>query len=584
MQFVDRVVRVGCDIGEVLGLRFMGVCMYRLGRFKESHELLLQARDRATASKLYQQELYIANHLGATLRHLGHFEQAHETFRAALERIRLPRDLEAKARLLGSLGAFYDEIGYLQGADDCYARYEELVELIVFSGRTEDLPRLANARAFAGRSALRRGDLETAKAKHDDEYRIALESDDQLRIRDAIFHRAKIQLELGLRTKRACHLDEAAKGFEQADALFAKSNQPNRMADVLHHRGRLYEAQERWAEAYDAWRRAWKFSCECKHLYRQAQSSLELARFCQRWGLHGESLYWFGQAARIRVKQYAPFAKSKRIVGLTQIRLAELHDVAKKVAEESRQVEREESESNEINKLVKEITGNTIQHLAQPSAFQSVEDWHKRIRRESRERWEKLLSAERFARLNKLSQDDLVMADVLYHGVVDELPRAALLIAIVVERELRERLFVPLYRHYRSSKGRKFRKVGTNTPPTMWYLNQYREDNIPFGSALKIINEVLEGRAHYDEARFAQDQLRAWRTHLKEIRGLSEAIGSLIGGAHRVYFADIRNEAAHGNERAAKLDRMTVDAMKRRLVLESPMILATILDLDLRHV
>lgn len=584
MQLAKESRRVDCDIGEVLGLRFMGVCMYRLGRSKESHELLLQARDRATASKLYQQELYIANHLGATLRHLGHFEQAHETFRGALERIRFPRDLEAKARLLGSLGAFYDEIGYLQGADDCYARYEELVEFIVFSGKTGDLPRLANARAFAGRSALRRGDLETAKAKHDDEYRIALESDDQLRIRDAIFHRAKIQLELGLRTKRADHLDESAAGFEQADELFTKNNQPNRMADVLHHRGRLYEAQGRWSEAYDAWRRAWKFSCECKHLYRQAQSSLELARFCQRWALHGESLYWFGQAARIRVEQYAPFAKSNRIMGLTQTRLAELHDVAKKVAEESRRVEREESESNELNKLVKEITGNSIQQLAEPLAFQSVEDWHKRIRRESRERWEKLLSAERFARLNKHSQDDLVMADVLYHGVVDELPRAALLIAIVVERELRERLFVPLHKEYPHARdARSARKLDPRSP-TAEYFNQWDANNVPIGNAFRMLDEILDKRIRHRAVDFGRESTRPVHDKLKHILYLDREIEPLGLSSVKLRFAKLRNEAAHGNERAAKLDRMTVDAMKRRLVLESPMILATILDVDLRRV
>ncbi|HRI63918.1 MAG TPA: tetratricopeptide repeat protein [Polyangium sp.] len=583
-QLAEESRRAHCEIGEVLGVRFMGVCAYRLGRYDESRALLVQAGELADAYRFNQQKLYIANHLGATLRHLGHFEEAYETFRGALEKARFPEDLEARARLLGSLGAFYDEIGNLQGADDCYARYEELVALIVSSGKTDDTPRLANARAFAGRAALRRGDLETARAKHDDEYRIALESKDQLRIGDAIFHQAKIRLELGLRSKDESHFNQAAIGFEQARERFVKHEQRNRMADVQHHWARLYEARSQWAEAYAAWIQSWTFSCNCKHLYRQAQSSLELARFCQRWALHGESLYWFRQAARIRVEQYAPLEKSKRIVGMVQTRVTELQEVAKKLADESRRVEREKDESDEINELVKKVTGKTIAELATGSTFESVHDWQIRIRKESLERWRTLISPERFEQLQPQSQGDLVMADMLYHGIVDELPRSALLIAIVVERELRERVFVPIHEAYEPHRTAEKLSWGSGRPPaTVQYLYQDHSDNVPIGNAFRMIQEILGKSTRHAAVNFARHHTRSWHDKLKLIARLNDAILPVGLSTEGIPFDRLRNEAAHGGQRAANLDRMTVDAMKRRLFLESPMILASILEMDLRR-
>jgi len=577
-------------LGEVIGLRFAGVCEYRRERYVESEGFLVQARERACAGDFHQQQLHIANHLGATLRRLGRFDEARDTLFAGLDEVRLPKDLEAKARLLGNLGALYDEIGNERGADDCYARYEELIALLVYSGDTDDGARLANARALAARAALRRGDLEAAKRKHDDEFQLAHTSQDQLRIRNAILHRAKIHLELGLRAQRetqdpSVDFNVAITEFRLAQKLFEKEKHQSRIADIWHHRGRLYEAMGQWAEAYGAFTKAWSIACEKKYLYRQAESSLALARFCQLWALHGESLHWFREAARIHCEQYAPLATSKRIAGLAQARVAELYEVAKKLADESRRVEREESESNEINKLVKEITRKTIHELAGTTALESVHDWQKRIRHESVERWKELLSPERFAQLKPQSQDDLVMADVLYHGVVDELPRSALLIAIVAEREMRERVFVPIHEAYASRRtGEKLSWSSGRPPATIQYLYQDRSDNVPIGNAFRMLREIFGKRIRHRAVDFARDMTRRWHDKLKLVVRLNDAIRPVGLPVHGIPFSDLRNAAAHGGDGAAKLDRMTVDAMKRRLVLESPMILATILDVDLRHV
>lgn len=296
VQLVEKSRAQNHALGEVIGLRFAGVCEYRRERYAESERFLVHARERAGAGDFHQQQLHIANHLGATLRRLGRFEDALATLLAGLEDVRLPNDLEAKARLLGNLGALYDEIGNERGADDCYARYEELIALLVYSGGTDDGARLANARALAARAALRRDDLEAAKKKHDDEFELADRSQDQLRIRNAILHRAKIHLELGLRAQRdvqdpSVDFNVATAEFRRAYELFEKEKHQSRIADIWHHQGRLHEAMGQWAEAYGAFTKAWSIACKKKYLYRQAESSLALARFCQRWALHGESLH-----------------------------------------------------------------------------------------------------------------------------------------------------------------------------------------------------------------------------------------------------------------------------------------------------
>lgn len=526
LRLVEQSRALGHLLGEVLGLRFGGVCAYRREWYDKSRGLLENARKRAIDGELHLQQLHIANHLGATLRRLGRLDDSLTVFREALDSVRLPRDLEVKARLLGSLGALYDEIGYEDGADDCYARYEELIELLVSIGDSDDLARLANARALAARSALRRGDLVAAKKKHDEELDFAQKSQDQMRLRAAIFHQAKISLNLGLEALRN-HQDPTAYFRDSEEALlaargmFEKIKDRVRLADSWHHWARLCDARGQWADAYTGWKQAWSLGKETKQLYRQGESTLALARFCQRWALHGESLYWFRLAAQIHCQQYEPLKQSKRIAKLAQVRIADLEAVARGIAEEARNVEREEHEAKEIGDLVKTITGKTMAALCDDKPIKPVHVWQKEMREQSLERWKQLISPEKFTLLYHESQRDLISADVLYHSVVDELPRSALLIAIVAEREMRERIFVPLHRIFERHEGKTSGWARGRPPATVDYLC--------FKSSSRL-----------------------------------------------------RNNAAHGGEGAAKLDRLAVDAMKRRLFLEAPMILNTIMDVDLR--
>ena len=57
--------------------------------------------------------------------------------------------------------------------------------------------------------------------------------------------------------------------------------------------------------------------------------------------------------------------------------------------------------------------------------------------------WKKRLLPNTFTKLLPASQKDLIRAELAYSTTVSDLPRVAHLLAIVVERELRERIIIP---------------------------------------------------------------------------------------------------------------------------------------------
>lgn len=90
-----------------------------------------------------------------------------------------------------------------------------------------------------------------------------------------------------------------------------------------------------------------------------------------------------------------------------------------------------------------------------------------------------------------------------------------------------------------------------------------------------MLQEILKKSIRHPAVDFARDMTRRCHDKLRLVARLNDAIQPVGLPVHGIPFSELRNDAAHGGDGAAKLDRMTVDAMKRRLVLESPMILAT---------
>ncbi|MDC3952699.1 tetratricopeptide repeat protein [Polyangium jinanense] len=577
----DRSRALGSALGEVLGLRFVGLCEYRMGWYEASERSLQEALALARARACRSQVLLISNHLGATVRRLGRLADAHDLFKESLANTQLPADLDARARLLGNLGALLDVIGDLRAADDCYARYEELVELIVGSGDSDDLARLANARALSARAASRRGDLDTAKAKHDDEHRLAHSCGDAIKKLGATLHQGKIERDLGQRAVgevRARHFEAAHRWFAEALSEAERLGQSHRSGDASYHWGRLFEAEGRWAEAHGRLVQALKLSQSDGHTYLQAEVCHALTRLCQQCSLHGEALFYLRKTAELRNGMYRPLLDNERIRDMAQTRLAELSGLASSLVDEARRVDRPEEDLADLKKLVESISGKPFS--ATVPRVDDVWQWQRSIREGSRERWSKLLSKEVYDRLGEQSKADLVMADVAYHGAIDDLPRSAHLLALVIEREVRERLLVPLHERYRSAFGSR----PTGDSNTTKYLRKRPADrhHAPLGDALVIIEELCAPAPTDPGVDFAREQVRSCRGALNDLRRLRDPITPL-GSHSSLTLRKLRNDAAHGNPGSASLDRLSVDAVKRALVLEAPVILRSLTEIDLRR-
>lgn len=70
--------------------------------------------------------------------------------------------------------------------------------------------------------------------------------------------------------------------------------------------------------------------------------------------------------------------------------------------------------------------------------------WQRGLRGSAQDLWEKKLLPGVFDQLNVSTRDDLVRSELAYHGAIDDLGRSAHLLALAIERELRDRVGRPL--------------------------------------------------------------------------------------------------------------------------------------------
>ncbi|HEY8211274.1 MAG TPA: hypothetical protein VIG99_27510 [Myxococcaceae bacterium] len=511
------------------------------------------------------QELYIANHLGATWRRQGHLLEAYDLFRDSIAKTRLPEDLYPRARLYGNLGALFDEIGDVSAADDCYARYEELIEYHVLTHENDKPDRLANARALAARAAFRRGDVEAADRKYREEHELAYRSTSLKAKLAADLHRAKLDFERGGDHESSRHR------FGEIAEQGKKLGELGRAAEARHYVARVLDRQRHLAEAYGIYREVLQGSADGGDSVRYAKVCHDLASLCQRSALHGEALWYLRQAADTRFRLYQPLQANQRLRDMARTRLAELRGLAHGLVEEAGQVVRTSSEREELEVLFGRL-GETPQW--QRRSEELLWDWNDRLCREANTRWREELLPGAFDKLGENTRQDLIRADMAYHGAVDDLARSAHLLALAVERELRDRLLVPLWERHHG------RRVPPSPPAMTRYFSQ-ENHRCTLGQCLKIVEELGQPAPGPDVERLrgqlgsGRDALPVLVRLLGEIRPLGDSPGFTL--------VAIRNQAAHGDVDEASLGRLAVDAIKRTLVLEAPAILRALAEIDLRE-
>lgn len=537
-------------LGKLLGKRFIGLCRYRLGDLASSEERLKEALRLAEEANDLSQELLITNHLAATVRRQGKLDEAYDLLTRALKRATLPSLKHEHARLLGNLGALFDEFGQRSRADDCYARFEVLTELL---GNPH---RLANARGLAARAAELRGDLDTAEEKYRQESELADEVGDPLRKIAATLHAARI-------TARRGKADEAESLFKKSLDQTQNCTYEKRRIDALESYAEfLRDKRHDLPRAHYYLKRAAELSRDEPE--KKAQVAHKLALVCRDAGLLGESLFYLMQSVETRHAMYKRL-KLENVRNMANARLDELRDITDELAEEAHRVSRGGSEAKKLENLVVRVHGegvwNEYEERLRSRPGPPLWQWCKDAEEAALETCLRRLSSHVFEALNQDTQKALVRAERAYGGAIDDLTRSAQLMALAVECELRERIFEPAMRHYKP-------------PPKVQHESKtqqyFRKEQQTLGQMLESLGEVA---AEPNNELSKGDFLRQFREILKEymplvtrIAILNRGITPLRGTSRRLL--DIRNGAAH--DLAMELDRLQIDAITRVLTLEIP--------------
>lgn len=544
--------------GRILGNRFVGLCALRLDRLQMASEHLRRALDLAEASSCEAQVLLCRMHLGETLRRDGQMLAAYELFCTALAQAKLPAFLQERARLYGHYGSLLDQLGQRSAAAEVHGRMEELCELIGNPNR------LANARGLVGRAAEFRGEREVAQHKYEDECRLAEQSGNEARLLTGKLHLALLYARKGERFVEAEKLCDEA--FELA------RGHRRRQSEVWTCRAKICHLQGRLAASYTATQQATGLLDLDRHRLQHANHEHRLAELCRSCGLHGEALYHLLTVARIRGEVFVPLRQDAQVRKMAQSRIRELEGLARELVGEGRRVARTQAERDAIDDLVRRIvdedgTGHgDAQRVAELVEASTENLTHGRdgVAEAAEDLWGRKLLAGSFEQLGSSSQKDLRCAELLYSAMVNDLAGCAFLFAKIVERELRKRVMLPAL-----------------AAVTVDVDTAFRWRTAGLGKILNCLHSVANNSSFSGPERPLREhlvsKLAPYMHNVRKILRLRDAIHCMDGTS--LCLADLRNAIAHGDvdEKFPNLSRLTVDAIKRTLVLEGePSILAHI--------
>lgn len=556
-QLFEQATRDGHALWQIFGVRFMGLCHHRLAELKEAIGCFERAIALAEPFGEDAQELVllIKNHLANTLRPYGKLEEAHALLQDSLKQAKLPRFLHAHGRLVGSLGALLDQLGQRSASDDCYARFEVLSRL------RGNKHRLANAVSLAARAAELRKDFAVAEEKYSEEARLADDLKDPPRMTSAILHSAWMAWQRGDQGAAELRFQDALRHLDEMDAA-------KRQADALELYARFRHAQD---DLIGARRHFLRAGDGTRDLERLANVDHGLARVCQDAGLYGESLFYLSRSVERRAELYAPL---KQLRGLVTTRWDELKPCTDELVEEAFLVARDDEERLKLAALVDRVRGagawkRSYEDERTRSPGRPVWEHRATMREHSREVWARFLLPGCFGRFSEQSRELLERAELSYSSAVDDLGRSVHLFALVIEHELRDRVFEPAQRCFTplrcakaSDTHAKFVRIAekriAGKKPDTWSL----------GDMFKALEQILappaglaaEDQAHRLHAALADDMPR-----LRRVLAASHPIRDLNGDT--IELLAVRNAVAHGDR--LRLDRLQVDAIKRHLALEA---------------
>jgi tetratricopeptide (TPR) repeat protein len=405
--------------GELLGHRYVGVCLYRLNQLKRSEQALRRAQTKLPP----EQQPYLCNHLGATLRSLGKLDEAERVLLDGLKAAEEVAFADARGRLHGSIGALYDELGLTHRAVEHYARFEELMRL------HGSKLKLANAVGLVARQAIRHGDLDRAEELGKEELKIGLEYNKRSLIISARVHLAHVASMRGNAARGSdselaeLYYDEARELYQLALSDADSIELLKRQFSTRRSLGRFETEVGRLAEARKWLDEALVLSMKLP-AHDQARAFESLARCSSAAGLHGEALHFMQQAVVARRALTETHPK------LMEARTRRTEELTREMVEEALAVTRSPKEMEHLKEVLpdweKKLSEGVLPHW----------QWLQDAEREAEKTWTARLLDD-WEALPVEVRGDLVQAHTLYRSAKD-LGVVAFLLARGTERLLRE--------------------------------------------------------------------------------------------------------------------------------------------------
>jgi len=316
-----------------------------------------------------------------------------------------------------------------------------------------------------------------------------------------------------------------------------------------------------------------------------ANAAHQLALVCREAALHGEALEHLSEAVRLRHKLLAGL-KNERVRNMARASQVELAKLGEQLLEEAVRVAR----SQEERQALQEITQRLDRVCALPGhrslrrRLESLGEargvplwtWRTTLRDQAHERWKDRLLPGCFERLHEGTREGLVRAEVAYHGAVDDLGRSAHLLALAVERELRQRVAIAAA-GWAGSEGWSPRGQANGLERRL----RERPDRLSLGDLIGLVDGMAAAERQ-EASLFLKLRRRLSPDQLDRLRSISEGLGSLqTMDGKGLSLSEVRNAVAHGRSPADRLTRSEVDGLKRGLALTLPVVLREVAELRL---
>lgn len=567
----------------VQAVRGVAMCAYRQQQYERSEELLRAALE-LTDDPVCRGRLtdHLANAVGA----LGRLAESLNLLRGALAggTPSLPGEAETRAgwervvrvriRLLNSLGATWDALGASEQAIEAYARAEELARLVGDQGA------LRNALGHLGRHALQREDINEAERCFEDELRLA-------GALGRAEHRVTALVHVGMvRARKEGRREDALERLWEALHEAQDKKVESRVPTARLALGRFLAEDGRYAEALEMLREGHRLLKESGRVEPRARAAEWLADVCARVDLHGEAFHYATDALDARLGMMEKWEDPERRLG--EAMLSQAAGRVVKLHAELGGAPRSEAERDafaERRARAAQI-GLTIPDLgAIPTP--AVHDLAAR-RERAVDLWKALLG-EHYGLLHRDSRRDLSRFEVSYHSVVDDLGRCAHLLAVTVERELRDRLALPVGRMLGADEAGQEPGADDRHVAALQRDLRERAERLSLGRLLDLVKLLAPGSGQ-DSApgdgrvpewvRRARERLfhGEFASRLEDVRVLAEPVQPVVGKPMQL--VQVRNAVVHGTS-SEPVDRLVVDAFKRALALSGRSPLSALAQLPL---